>query len=770
MSALTSPRSFSRNFGATSTSVLALSSQWLGGQTGEVNTTLQSQVSREVSPRQFGGKADAVILPNAGSVNGTALTVTGATFTQADVGKTIVVCECGPTLAALFTTIAALPGGNNVTLAKAPTITASGLTGRYMHNFVGTTRTAVLSTTAGSTTLVDSSAPPGTAAIGDEIVIHGCVRGRLSTTIAAVISSTQVTLADAASVVGSGVTVYYGTDNVAAVKAAVAVCNTLGFSLVFDRLPTGETGDWLMRTQGATLLNGTVINPVRCSILRTSGARILTECDFAALTGLFWVDQGDNLDFDINQYDPAYLTQPNSASSGVAAQGCISLYMGPFTNPIRNARVKIKGIGCGAGLYIYGGSGVNSRVECLDYNVHTEWSSYGVVIHHGYSIKGKQYAKRFERCLFINGFLKVAGLDINVTAEQAWSADGFDSIDVDIPASLVTPTTSLDLDNIKIAATWIDASCLSPFAIRTLTDFSACHRNIHLILAVPNGVTRPSLTFRLQTAAGVTTSSGTPSLCYLDNFKAEGFSGLGMFGYYAKPQLVKMSSEDIALGRRTFSGTTGDAWGESNLFLQDEDGYIVRWVSSTGFGTRNTAGWKFPVFTPYSFAGMCDLFLYFQGFSGNSSGGQLFAIQHYRPKPARSGAGNPGINTATPAVLTGDQELAATVTCSVSCAYGTDMVLTVTPTVANVPNDSSNQSYMKLKGGGGSKIPSGPQLWVASRTYVLNDLVYVGSWFSGNNYYKCTTAGSAAASGGPTGTGTGITDNTAVWAFVGTIP
>ena len=54
------------------------------------------------------------------------------------------------------------------------------------------------------------------------------------------------------------------------------------------------------------------------------------------------------------------------------------------------------------------------------------------------------------------------------------------------------------------------------------------------------------------------------------------------------------------------------------------------------------------------------------------------------------------------------------------------------------------------------------QPWAASTAYVLNQQVH-----NGGNVYRCTTAGTSAVSGGPTGTGTGITDNTAVWAYVG---
>jgi len=51
--------------------------------------------------------------------------------------------------------------------------------------------------------------------------------------------------------------------------------------------------------------------------------------------------------------------------------------------------------------------------------------------------------------------------------------------------------------------------------------------------------------------------------------------------------------------------------------------------------------------------------------------------------------------------------------------------------------------------------------WAASTAYTAGNLVS-----NGGNVYVCTTGGTSAGSGGPTGTGTGITDNTAVWDYV----
>ena len=52
--------------------------------------------------------------------------------------------------------------------------------------------------------------------------------------------------------------------------------------------------------------------------------------------------------------------------------------------------------------------------------------------------------------------------------------------------------------------------------------------------------------------------------------------------------------------------------------------------------------------------------------------------------------------------------------------------------------------------------------WVGGTTYAVGDAVR-----NGQNVYYCTTGGQAAASGGPTGTGSSITDNQAVWAYAG---
>ena len=59
----------------------------------------------------------------------------------------------------------------------------------------------------------------------------------------------------------------------------------------------------------------------------------------------------------------------------------------------------------------------------------------------------------------------------------------------------------------------------------------------------------------------------------------------------------------------------------------------------------------------------------------------------------------------------------------------------------------------------GGNIMEGLQ-WTASTPYIVGQ-----TCANGGNIYRCTTAGNSASSGGPTGTGSGITDGTAVWTY-----
>jgi hypothetical protein len=72
--------------------------------------------------------------------------------------------------------------------------------------------------------------------------------------------------------------------------------------------------------------------------------------------------------------------------------------------------------------------------------------------------------------------------------------------------------------------------------------------------------------------------------------------------------------------------------------------------------------------------------------------------------------------------------------------------------------------HFRIKNTAGSATKAqGPisQPWAAST------LVQVGQQMhNGGNVYRCTTGGVTASAGGPTGTGTGISDGAAVWSYV----
>ncbi|MCP1376024.1 hypothetical protein [Dyella lutea] len=94
-------------------------------------------------------------------------------------------------------------------------------------------------------------------------------------------------------------------------------------------------------------------------------------------------------------------------------------------------------------------------------------------------------------------------------------------------------------------------------------------------------------------------------------------------------------------------------------------------------------------------------------------------------------------------------------------------------TVTGLPaaGTGTNATYYRLMDSAGTTChqqgavhPLGSN-WAASTAYALNAIAYAN-----DNVYKCTTAGTSASSGaGPSGTGTGITDGTAVWAYVSDI-
>jgi len=70
-------------------------------------------------------------------------------------------------------------------------------------------------------------------------------------------------------------------------------------------------------------------------------------------------------------------------------------------------------------------------------------------------------------------------------------------------------------------------------------------------------------------------------------------------------------------------------------------------------------------------------------------------------------------------------------------------------------------TYYRIKAAGTAHVQG-----LISMPWQASSAVVVGEYVSnGGNLYRCTTAGTTASSGGPTGTGATISDGTAVWAY-----
>lgn len=79
---------------------------------------------------------------------------------------------------------------------------------------------------------------------------------------------------------------------------------------------------------------------------------------------------------------------------------------------------------------------------------------------------------------------------------------------------------------------------------------------------------------------------------------------------------------------------------------------------------------------------------------------------------------------------------------------------------------AGNAGHFRIKHSSGSPVHAQgivTEDWHASTVYVVGQQVNNDS----GKAYKCTTGGTSAGSGGPTGTGTGITDGTVVWDYIG---
>lgn len=85
-------------------------------------------------------------------------------------------------------------------------------------------------------------------------------------------------------------------------------------------------------------------------------------------------------------------------------------------------------------------------------------------------------------------------------------------------------------------------------------------------------------------------------------------------------------------------------------------------------------------------------------------------------------------------------------------------------TAASVtPSANGTCCFIRSLGSGSAVVADA----TVSAPWQASTAVIVGQYVSnGGNLYVCTTAGPTASSGGPSGTGTGITDGTAVWNYV----
>jgi hypothetical protein len=126
-----------------------------------------------------------------------------------------------------------------------------------------------------------------------------------------------------------------------------------------------------------------------------------------------------------------------------------------------------------------------------------------------------------------------------------------------------------------------------------------------------------------------------------------------------------------------------------------------------------------------------------------------------------TGAGSLEIGTA------GMASVLATLPLADPCGSAAGGVLTfdMDPDIEDAAADASGKpGGFRIKDGDGTElvtgIAAGP--WVASTAYAAGDYVTADS----GKLYHCTTAGTSASSGGPSGTDDAISDGTAVWEWV----
>ena len=81
---------------------------------------------------------------------------------------------------------------------------------------------------------------------------------------------------------------------------------------------------------------------------------------------------------------------------------------------------------------------------------------------------------------------------------------------------------------------------------------------------------------------------------------------------------------------------------------------------------------------------------------------------------------------------------------------------------AETPSAGGTANFIRATESGGTAVAD----FTVQAPWAASTAVIVGQYVTnGGNSYVCTTAGTTASSGGPSGTGTGIDDGTAVWSY-----
>lgn len=117
------------------------------------------------------------------------------------------------------------------------------------------------------------------------------------------------------------------------------------------------------------------------------------------------------------------------------------------------------------------------------------------------------------------------------------------------------------------------------------------------------------------------------------------------------------------------------------------------------------------------------------------------------------------------AALSGNNQLAQGTLANPAFVTASAGAATANAIGQDTSNDANGSpSFIRLVTSAGAAVFQGLAAisWLGSTAYVAGDRVVNGA-----NQYRCTTGGTSAASGGPTGTGGSITDGAVTWAFEG---